>query len=236
MPTNLVKTSFKGGGPPECRVNPPQWRGNSTTHTYSIDTDPVDTHLCTVMFSIPNDLQPPVLFYYRLTNFYQNHRRYVKSLDSDQLKGDAVAQSSTGSCDPLRQSPDNKTYYPCGLIANSFFNDTFDVPLQLNVHNGTEPNRKYNMTTDNIAWKSDTENLYKQTKYNFDEIAPPPNWHLRWQNGYSQKNPPPNLQEEQAFQVWMRTAGLPDFSKLAMRNDNETMQCSTYTVEITDSE
>lgn len=63
--------------------------------------------------------------YYRLTSFYQNHRRYVKSMDSDQLKGKAVSASTLngGDCKPLATiGSDNKIVYPCGLIANSMFN------------------------------------------------------------------------------------------------------------------
>lgn len=78
---------------------------------------------CYIQFDIPVDLDPTVLFYYKLSNFYQNHRRYVKSLDSDQLKGKHVSASSIkgGDCKPLDVVGD-KAIYPCGLIANSYFN------------------------------------------------------------------------------------------------------------------
>ena len=36
-----------------------------------------ETNVCILSFNIPEDIKPPILFYYRLTNFYQNHRRYV---------------------------------------------------------------------------------------------------------------------------------------------------------------
>lgn len=85
---------------------------------------------CIVRFDIPADLQHTVLFYYKLTNFYQNHRRYVKSLDSDQLKGKYRKPSDlqNGDCKPLAQNTNGtKAVYPCGLIANSFFNGTINV-------------------------------------------------------------------------------------------------------------
>lgn len=237
MPTNLVTSYFKT--PPASARCPasqkPEWKGNSTTINYR--GHDVDTHICSLRFSIPNNLNPPVLLYYRLTNFYQNHRRYVKSLDSDQLKGTAVSYDSTGACDPLRRnSENNKTYYPCGLIANSVFNDTIHMPLQLNVHDSNLQNQTYNMTNSSIAWSSDTDKLYGPTKYDFSEVTPPPNWFLRYQDGYTSNDDLPNLKEDEGFQVWMRTAGLPAFSKLAMRNDNETMQCSSYQVDIENSE
>lgn len=38
-----------------------------------------------------NIIGPGVFLYYKLTNYYQNHRRYVQSMDTGQLHGDAVS-------------------------------------------------------------------------------------------------------------------------------------------------
>lgn len=78
---------------------------------------------CILQFTVPRDLEPSVFMYYKLTNFYQNHRRYVKSLNSDQLKGDYVSPSDldNSDCKPLG-TRNGTAIYPCGLIANSFFN------------------------------------------------------------------------------------------------------------------
>lgn len=216
------------------------WQKQQINKQYGINPKKLEnkttpTTVCTLQFLIPNDLKPPVLLYYRLTNFYQNHRRYVKSLDTEQLKGSAVSEGTIkgGSCDPLRL--DNATglpYYPCGLIANSLFNDTFNNPVLQNVRHSSLKNQTYNMTNKGIAWDSDKA-LYGKTKYNLDQIAVPPNWIERWPSGrYTVDNPPPNLDEDEEFQVWMRSAGLPAFSKLAKRNDNETMGCGTYRLDI----
>jgi LEM3 (ligand-effect modulator 3) family / CDC50 family len=67
------------------------------------------------------------MLYYRLTNFYQNHRRYVKSVEEGQLQGQnltAQQLQKSGACAPLTVAPNGKPYYPCGLIANSLFNGT----------------------------------------------------------------------------------------------------------------
>ncbi len=40
-----------------------------------------------ITFSIDQDVSGPVYVYYQLTNFYQNHRRYVKSRSAYQLQG-----------------------------------------------------------------------------------------------------------------------------------------------------
>ena len=69
-----------------------------------------------------------VFIYYALTNFYQNHRRYVKSRDDKQLFGDLSHSHSHDDCAPFRtksvEGEDDKIYAPCGAIANSLFNDT----------------------------------------------------------------------------------------------------------------
>lgn len=149
-----------------------------------------------------------------------------------------MKNTSLGACAPLdtdhATDRNGKPYYPCGLIANSVFNDTFMNPVQLNPHYSPLPNITYNMTSKGISWASDAA-LYNPTKYDMADIAVPPNWILRYPDGYTDKSPPPNLKDDEGLQVWMRTAGLPNFSKLALRNDNETMQCSMYQVDIEDS-
>lgn len=195
--------------------------------------------MCSIQFFVPHDLEPPVFLYYRLTNFYQNHRRYVKSLDTNQLKGDAVPSStiSSSNCNPIRldNGAPKKPYYPCGLIANSLFNDTFNRPVLLNTRDKNLMNQTYNMTNKGIAWDSDKA-LYGPTKYKPTDIAVPPNWKKQYPDeGYSDDYPPPDLSTYEEFQVWMRTAGLPAFSKLAMRNDKEKMACGKYQLDIIDS-
>ena len=70
--------------------------------------------------------------YYSLTNFYQNHRRYVKSRDDNQLLGERTSYSSlTADCEPFRGVANTTLpgggvpYAPCGAIANSLFNGLF---------------------------------------------------------------------------------------------------------------
>lgn len=78
---------------------------------------------CNIDFTVPNTMKGPVFMYYRLTNFYQNHRQYIKNFDASQLLGEVVGTSTLHtSCDPLAVNEAGKTIYPCGLIANSLFN------------------------------------------------------------------------------------------------------------------
>ncbi|KAL8667776.1 MAG: hypothetical protein Q9168_007174 [Polycauliona sp. 1 TL-2023] len=241
IPSAQVSTAFKKAE--KCNQGFTMWKRMNTTHQYRTYTPEEPSPMCSIRFVLPSNLEPPVFLYYRLTNFYQNHRRYVKSQDTNQLKGDAVSNDTIGksNCDPLRNNTDDgrldygRPFYPCGLIANSLFNDSFSNPVLLNVPSGNSMNQTYNMTNKGIAWDSDKA-LYGKTKYKPEEISVPKNWRKQYPpEGYSDENPPPNLEEDEEFQVWMRTAGLPAFSKLAKRNDDENMRCGTYQLDIIDN-
>lgn len=230
MPSNLVDAYFKSGN--STSETTATWRRQTIQVRYEDTLH--DTVQCQLQFDIPEDMGPPVLFYYHLTNFYQNHRRYVASFSDKQLRGEALTpdQIESSSCTPLTRDEQGRGYYPCGLIANSLFNDTFDSPVLQNVQNSSDFSQVYEMQNHtNIAWASDGA-LYGKTKYtNFTDIVPPPNWRVRFPNGYTPENVP-DLSKDQAFQVWMRTAGLPVFSKLAQRNDTAPMKAGRYQVTI----
>lgn len=66
-------------------------------------------------------IQPDVFMYYGLTNYYQNHRRYVKSRDDFQLIGELSKTPST-DCIPYAYNDNKQPIAPCGAIANSLFN------------------------------------------------------------------------------------------------------------------
>jgi len=235
MPSSLVTMHFKKNSSSPA-ASAPTWSKRQYNATYGPNgIVSVPTIQCSLNFTIPNDMHPPVLFYYRLTNFYQNHRRYAKSFDTDQLKGTAKSASAihNGNCPPLTTTTVNNTdlpYYPCGLAANSVFNDTFYSPVLLNVPGSDVPNQTYEMVQTGIAWGSDKA-LYGPSKYNWSQVAVPPNWIERYPNGYSNEYHP-DLASDEPFQVWMRLAGLPTFAKLAQRNDTAVLQAGAYTVDV----
>ncbi|CAI6328176.1 unnamed protein product [Periconia digitata] len=244
MGDEFVSASFKD----PMRVKP-RWGKYIKNHTWhGVRTNP--TQHCVLVFDIPTNMEPPVLFYYRLDNFYQNHRRYVKSFDMNQLKGDAVSSADieSGECDPLGNNygkinghpdPDNRPIYPCGLIANSMFNDSYTNLVASNARrdDNNNANETYNFTQDGIIWSTEAD-LYGETKYQPKDIRPPPNWVDQFpeNTGYDtlEHSQLPNLHTNLAFQVWMRTAGLPYFSKLAQRNDKDVLEKGTYRLEIVD--
>ncbi|KAF2266105.1 CDC50 family protein-like protein [Lojkania enalia] len=226
VPSDKVTATFKNA-----MNGRPEWGKANETVTYPGGNAELFTEICILSFNIPNNINPPILFYYRLTNFYQNHRRYVKSFDIEQLKGKprSAGQVRSSDCDPLNVAPNGKPYYPCGLIANSQFNDTFGVLEASNPADGGPPT--YNMTTEGISWNSERD-LYKKTEYKPEDVVPPPNWQTRYRNGSYEGTELPDLGLDEPFQVWMRTAGLPTFSKLAMRNDKDVLREGIYRLKI----
>ena len=85
---------------------------------------------CGITFNSPTTMKAPVYVYYELTNFYQNHRRYVRSKSDGQLEGrvfTSAADTALSDCAPLI-SDGSRVLHPCGLIANSFFNGPFYIP------------------------------------------------------------------------------------------------------------
>lgn len=127
VPQNSYSTNFPGKVD---AVEPPAFKAVPSVQQGLNATWP--TTKCTVKFTIPDTMKKPVFVYYRLSNFYQNHRRYVKSVDAKQLSGAArtVADLSGGSCDPLavfKEGDAQFPIYPCGLIANSVFNGKYSI-------------------------------------------------------------------------------------------------------------
>ncbi|GFS09751.1 cell cycle control protein 50A [Elysia marginata] len=175
-----------------------------------------------------------VYVYYGLTNFYQNHRRYVRSRDDDQLHGDSVSPGSLNDdCDPYKTTSINGTtfgYAPCGAIANSLFNDTFTI-----TYVGT--NEVVDLLKTGIAWKSDKDVKFNNPgNWDTSQFTKPPNWNAPvWQ--LDTVNTDNNGYENEDLIVWMRTAALPTFRKLYRRvNHSATfsdgLPAGQYTIDI----
>mmetsp|Transcript_9613 Transcript_9613/g.14004 ORF Transcript_9613/g.14004 Transcript_9613/m.14004 type:complete len:317 (-) Transcript_9613:22-972(-) len=176
-----------------------------------------------VNLTIEEDMKQPIYFYYKLSNFYQNHRRYVKSRSDKQLRGDDTADLQ--SCDPLEKNKEGKQLYPCGLVAQSYFNDTFtkkdNTTEQLPFLNG-DPSKTIKWNDTNIAWASDRESKFKNlTGEARKKYAP------LGVGGFAL----PDVTQED-FIVWMRTAGLPTFKKLRYRIEQDLKKGDVLTIWI----
>lgn len=170
-----------------------------------------------------------VFIYYGLTNFYQNHRRYVKSRDDKQLYGDL--DSKMEDCSPfLYLDTNDKTsarYAPCGAIANSMFNDTIQLQYK---KTGETSWTNVSLLRTGIAWQSDKEYKFanpvvpsgKTLQQVFQEknLIKPRDWGREiWELDLEDKNN--NGFQNEDLIVWMRTAALPNFRKLYRRIDHQ---------------
>jgi len=202
---------------------------------------------CNLYFSVPVSLGPSVFLYYKLTNYYQNHRRYVKSVSTDQLLGKFVSASdlSNSNCKPLDvDDAKNLPIYPCGLIANSMFNDTISDPIMIG-RPANQPDLPYTMSDKNIVWPGEKDK-YRPSPYQPGQALPPPYWRgnpstanasistpYSWPNNYNTSVYDPSNDEH--FMVWMKPAGLPTFRKLYKRQDDAVMDIGRYRITIYDT-
>ncbi|KAL1559918.1 ALA-interacting subunit 3 [Salvia divinorum] len=152
---------------------------------------------CQRTLRVPKNMKQPIYVYYQLDNFYQNHRRYVKSRSDQQLRNNGSLQE-TDACKPEDTTPDRAPIVPCGLIAWSLFNDTYDF---------TRNDQPLNVNKRGISWKSDREHKFGKDVF-------PRNFQNGTLKGGATLNPNIPLSEQENLIVWMRTAALPTFRKL----------------------
>nr|BAE41961.1 unnamed protein product [Mus musculus] len=196
---------------------------------------------CTINFTLKQSFEGNVFMYYGLSNFYQNHRRYVKSRDDSQLNGDPSALlNPSKECEPYRRN-EERPIAPCGAIANSMFNDTLELYL---VANESDPKPiPIPLKKKGIAWWTDKNVKFRNPpgkeslEEKFKDTIKPVNWHKavyeldpedESNNGFINED----------FIVWMRTAALPTFRKLyrliERRDDlHPTLPAGQYFLNIT---
>ncbi|XP_073281470.1 ALA-interacting subunit 3-like [Primulina huaijiensis] len=170
---------------------------------------------CTRTLIVPKKMKQPIFVYYQLDDFYQNHRRYVKSRSDEQYKSPEYEQK-TKTCEPEAFSDDRKPIVPCGLVAWSLFNDTYAISIN---GNAIPINKK------DIAWKSDRTHKFGSNVY-------PKNFQTRGLIGGAKLNESIPLSEQEDLLVWMRTAALPNFRKLYGRIETDLEANDKITVVI----
>ena len=106
--------------------------------------------ICKIEFKITKKIKKPIFIYYQLKNFYLNHRKIIESKNWNELRGEDV--NTKTNCKDAYFMGDlfnkNTQYYtnewghnftetdiasPCGLLARSYFNDTYNITFS----NGT---------------------------------------------------------------------------------------------------
>jgi hypothetical protein len=126
---------------------------------------------------IEKDMEPPIWMYYHLEGFFQNHRKYLKSRSADQLKAKSsppkTSSQELDECEPWVTSIVNDqefVNYPCGIIAQSIFNDSFALqirdPQAMDFSNRIEVDSR----AETIAWAVDVDSG-KFVNLNPEEIS-----------------------------------------------------------------
>ncbi|KAF3544632.1 hypothetical protein DY000_02010695 [Brassica cretica] len=151
---------------------------------------------CNRTLTVTKRMKQPIYVYYQLENFYQNHRRYVKSRSDSQLRSPKF-ENQISACKP-EDDTGGKPIVPCGLIAWSLFNDTYTL---------SRNNTPLAVNKKGIAWKSDKEHKFGNKVF-------PKNFQKGNLTGGATLNPDIPLSEQEDLIVWMRTAALPTFRKL----------------------
>ena len=168
---------------------------------------------CRLTVAVTAPLAGDVTFYYALENFFQNHRRYVKSRDDRQLNG--VSGDVDDACRPYaRQDGSGTKVAPCGAVANSLFNDTYALA------DATSSGANVSITRTGIAWPTDRNVKFRNPSPAtdtslagvFDAYAAPPFWQ-RGVDELDTATPGNNGFQNEAFIVWMRAAAFSNFRK-----------------------
>ena len=166
---------------------------------------------CTISFEVKELIEAPIFVYYHLTNFYQNHRDYSKSLSYSQLRN-TVDSKNLSRCDgallieeifdydPTRyfnkftEPFDPKSIAsPCGLVAKSYFNG---------IYNSNYLDSYYLFDTNQNPIFINRRNIsnYYSKEYVFKRE--PHFQHTQWIDV-----------EDESFINWMQMESFPDFIK-----------------------
>ena len=182
-----------------------------------------------VILNISKKMKADIMVYYKVTNYYQNNRRYMLSKSYDQLFGENITlkdMKKRHECDPIITNKDmgiNESIFnialneselaiPCGLMAKSFklFNNSYIFELI------SGPNFDENNTNSNI-FEIDMTNIARK----FDR--------KKYNNSFNIKNQWLDLKDEH-FMVWMRPAPFANFSKLYGRINHDLEKGSVINV------
>ncbi|XP_061599158.1 cell cycle control protein 50B [Cololabis saira] len=191
--------------------------------------------VCKLTFSIDSLFKGPVFFYYGLSNYFQNYRRYGVSKDDNQLSGDLdYFETPSDTCSPYEYE-NNKPIVPCGSVANSMFNDTFKLYRLVSGREQLVP-----FDGKGIAWWTDYNIKYRNPsvtplKNAFNGTTKPTFW-SKPAYELDTSDPSNNGFVNQDFLVWMRRAALPNFRKLYRRitgdGYEEGLPAGNYSLQI----
>ena len=202
------------------------------TRCVKTETDTSSSSTCTFTIEVTEKMKKNVIVYYEIHNFFQNHRRYMKSRSNDQLEGEFIElkdMKDREDCKPAitnkemgkekslngQTLDENDVAVPCGLIAKSYPEERFTLTIKGDDGLFTE---QVAIDDKNIAWGADRDKLFKNVKVKGKEDDYYKS--IQWVD-----------MEDEHFIVWMRPSLLPNFRKLYGRI-HQDLEKGTYQVTV----
>ena len=166
---------------------------------------------CTFIFTVHEKMSKPIMIYYQIDDFSQNHRVYMDSKSEKQLKGEQVSKEDlekSGECEHRLLKKDfgsgsnpgnpDELQNPCGLIAYSYLMVDIFTDWKLNGNSLT-------IKEEEIAFKSDMK------KYG-------------------------DIQDKEHFLIWLRPSPFSNPRKLWGKIEEDDIEKdSSLSVKITSS-
>eukprot|EP00941_MAST-03F_sp_MAST-3F-sp1_P001053 g1053.t1 len=226
-------------------------------------------NVCYVDLYFPHNVYPPIFVMYRLSNVHQNYERYYQSRDARQLMGDMPIDETENLWCPdldvvnVGVGPSNnpatagKSLYPCGLVANSFFDDEFEIEKLPNdectcansvfdYENDNwiyTENRTVNqppafrchrckvanvtMSTHGIAWETDRRVIQNPVGYPHEKDPT-----ISYPDRFATITEDVGVRDDR-YKIWMRPAAMPTFKKAYARIDQVIPENSQLRFKIT---
>merc|ERR1711962_1851765 len=172
-------------------------------------------------------IQGPILIYYYIENFHQNHRGYEDDRDDKQLAGKTIEGADCAN--------NTRNVQPCGFAANTMFTDKIwdiidDTSRKSQVTGGMRDPKLGGMNDPKL--KEDLSYSMEKYAYAAPKYSPRPRKPERWteemHNNYLANEP--SFMED--FKVWMRLAPLPKFQKLWYRMGDQMDKLDKGTIDI----
>ncbi|KAH7640499.1 hypothetical protein HUG17_7966 [Dermatophagoides farinae] len=194
-----------------------------------IDKNPGSICRCQIpvyMEQIPKN----VYIYYGMEFYYQNYLPYVSSIDSFQLSGQ---QLTSDDCPIINNH--TLPIVPCGMAANSMFNDTFELKKRILARDQYGITKRYlypiSIIRKNISWRfperyqNPSVPLNETLEYAFRGTMKPKNWPLPIYE-LDIGDPNNNGFENEAFINWMQISPFSSFRKAYGHIDHHRMNSS----------
>merc|ERR1712012_1177280 len=170
-------------------------------------------------------IQGPILIYYYIENFHQNHRGYEDDRDDKQLAGKTIEGADCAN--------NTRNVQPCGFAANTMFTDKI-----VNIWDASRKSQVKSIQVNDPTPMNDPklkDNLsYSMEKYAYaaPKTSSQPRKPERWARAMHKKylENDPSFMED--FKVWMRLAPLPKFQKLWYRMGDQMDKLDKGTIEI----